>query len=67
METKIELCDLDEAIENFMEKLQKSRLLEAYVYSNLLEYYSEVADCEEVNEFIATGRDTSVVLDLGEI
>ena len=67
METAIDLDALDEAIETFMEKLHKARLKEAYIHANLRNFYLEVADSDEVDEFIKTGRDTSVFLDLGEI
>jgi len=60
LDQPIDLYALDEAIETFMEKLQKSRLLEAYIHANLRNFYLEVADSDEVDEFIKTGRDISV-------
>ena len=60
MVTEIDLDALDEAIETFMEKLDKARLKEAYIHANLRNFYLEVADDDEIDEFIATGRDVSV-------
>ena len=60
MDKDVDLDALDEAIETFMEKLHKARLKEAYIHANLRNFYLEVADSDEADEFIKTGRDISV-------
>ena len=58
---------LNEAIEVHMEKLEKARLKEAYIFENLQNHYLEIASPDEVDDFIERGLDTSVFLDLGEL
>jgi len=63
METSIDIDALDKAIETFISKLCKAGQLEDFVQSTLRNFYLEVADTDEINEFIKTGKDTSVVLE----
>ena len=50
---------IEKAVDEYVDKMTVGELLE-YVYSNMTNYYIEVADLDEAEEFLQTGRDTSV-------
>tara|TARA_Y100000590_G_scaffold371481_1_gene433913 strand:- start:308 stop:505 length:198 start_codon:yes stop_codon:yes gene_type:complete len=53
---------IEKAVDEYVDKMTVGELLE-YVYSNMTNYYIEVADLDEAEEFLQTGRDTSVYVE----
>ena len=53
---------IEKAVDEYVDKMPVGELLE-YVYSNMTNYYIEVADLDEAEEFLQTGRDTSVYVE----
>ena len=51
--------DIEEAVDEYVNAMSLDDLL-TYVRSNMKDYYVNVADFEEVEEFLESNRDTSV-------
>ena len=51
--------DIEEAVDEYVDNMSLDDLL-TYVRSNMKDYYVNVADFEEVEEFLESNRDTSV-------
>ena len=51
--------DIEEAVDEYVDNMSLDDAL-TYVRSNMKDYYVNVADFEEVEEFLESNRDTSV-------
>ena len=56
---EIPIEDIEEAVDEYVNAMSLDDLL-TYVRSNMKDYYVNVADFEEVEEFLESNRDTSV-------
>ncbi|QDP49621.1 MAG: hypothetical protein Unbinned202contig1000_27 [Prokaryotic dsDNA virus sp.] len=54
--------EIEKAIDEYVDNMSLDDAL-TYVRSNMKEYYIEVADLDEAEEFLETGRDTSVYVE----
>ena len=54
--------DIEEAVDEYVNAMSLDDLL-TYVRSNMKDYYVNVADFEEVEEFLESNRDTSVYVE----
>jgi len=57
----METREIETAVDNYVEDMSLDSLLE-YVRWNMKDYYVNVADEEEGEEFVTTNRDTSVCI-----
>ena len=53
---------IEKAVNEYVDKMTVVELLK-YVCSNMKNYYIEVADLDEIEEFLETKRDTSVYVE----
>ena len=51
--------EIEKAVDEYVDKMTFHQAL-TYVRSNMKDYYYNVADLDEAEEFLETGRDTSV-------
>ena len=54
--------DIEEAVDEYVDNMSLDDAL-TYVRSNMKNYYIEVADSEEAQEFLDSNRDTSVYVE----
>jgi hypothetical protein len=58
----VETREIETAVDNYVKDMSLDSLLE-YVRWNMKDYYVNVADEEEGEEFVTTNRDTSVCIE----
>ena len=54
--------EIEKAVDEYVDKMTFHQAI-TYIRSNMKEYYIEVADLDEAEEFLETGRDTSVYVE----
>ena len=59
---EIPVEDIETAVDNYVNDMSLDDVL-IYVRSNMKDYYVNVADFEEAQEFLDTNRDTSVYVE----
>jgi len=58
----MEIYEIETAVDNYTNKMSKEELI-TYVRWNMKDYYVNVADEYEGEEFVTTNRDTSVCIE----
>jgi hypothetical protein len=58
----MEIYEIEKAVDNYSNKMSKEELI-TYVRWNMKDYYVNVADEDEGEEFVKTNRDTSVCIE----
>ena len=58
----MEIYEIENAVDNYVLGMSKEELI-TYVRWNMKDYYVNVADEDEGEEFVTTNRDTSVCIE----
>ena len=62
LDAEVPIEDIETAVDNYVNDMSLDDVL-IYVRSNMKDYYVNVADFEEAQEFLDTNRDTSVYVE----
>ena len=62
LDAEVPIEDIETAVDNYVNDMSLDDAL-IYVRSNMKDYYVNVADSEEAQEFLDTNRDTSVYVE----
>ena len=62
MVEEVPVEEIETAVDEYVYKMKFNQAL-TYIRSNMKDYYIEVADLDEAEEFLETGRDTSVYVE----